>query len=506
MSVSAKQKRLRYRLLSWCRLSVALGILALFLRTFTSSLQKWSALRSALADTQFTGALMSGGLFSVVALTVLIVSALLGRWYCSLLCPLGTLQEVLRRAGARLGRKQGKYLSPWRLRYVVPALAGLGIFFALPPLFGVMDPISNFGRGVRGAYILAVEGAAAAPPVWAATGMFAVVLAFAALRGRRFCDWCPVGTLLGLFARVAPAGMNMNRDVCVGCGNCERACPMNCVDASNKKLDRDRCILCLSCAGSCAVGALDYGVRAPESTERRALFLKGFDLLAYGAGLAYLGSPVARGWRRRLVRAGGRENSPRNTGPETTFLDSVMPPGAPNAGHFLAHCIGCQACVAACPTGIIRTDRTSRPELDYTRGYCQYNCTECSHVCPAHALRPFPDIDEKRRTRIALSNLTRARCVVITRGESCGACAEVCPTHALRMEPLNDAPSLTAPVFDSTYCIGCGGCLNVCPADPKAFAVTGVTPQVRTPGMRPPDPEDEGAPALPMTAGDDFPF
>ncbi|MDR3265612.1 MAG: 4Fe-4S binding protein, partial [Synergistaceae bacterium] len=187
--MSAKQKRLRYRLLSRGRLVVALGVLALFLRTFTSSLQRWSDLRVALADTQFTGALMAGGLLSVVALAVLVVSALLGRWYCSLLCPFGTLQEAVRRVSAGLGRR-GKYLSPWRLRYVVPLLAGLGILFALPPLFVVMDPISNFGRGVRGLYILAAEGVSAAPLAWAATGMFAAVLAFAALRGRRFCDWC----------------------------------------------------------------------------------------------------------------------------------------------------------------------------------------------------------------------------------------------------------------------------------------------------------------------------
>jgi ferredoxin len=321
-----------------------------------------------------------------------------------------------------------------------------------------------------------------------------------------------VGTLLGLLARVAPAGMNMRGDVCVGCGNCERACPMNCVDAANKKLDRDRCVLCLSCAGTCAVGALDYGwTGAAENAgqTRRAFFSKGSGLLASVAGLVYLGSPVARGWRRRLSRVpgeAGERNSRVDTDAGTKFLDSVMPPGAQNAGHFPAHCIGCQACVAACPTGIIRTDRIARPELDYTRGYCQYNCTECSHACPAHALRPFADADEKRRTRIALSDLTRARCVVITRGQSCGACAEVCPTHALRMEPLSDGSLLTAPVFDPVYCIGCGGCLNVCPADPKAFVVRGVATQVRTPGMRQSEADDEGSPVLPMTTGDDFPF
>ncbi|MDR1873748.1 MAG: 4Fe-4S dicluster domain-containing protein [Synergistaceae bacterium] len=500
-------------MLSRGRLLVALGVLVLFLRTFTSSLLKWSDLRAALADSQFTGALMTAGLFSVVAVTVLLVSALLGRWYCSVLCPFGTLQEVFRRLCARW--RKGRYISVWPLRYFIPVLSGIGVVLAIPPLFVAMDPLSNFGRGVRSARLL-IAGDVVTPVTWAALGMFAAILALAALRGRRFCDWCPVGTLLGLCSRVAPFGMKMRRDACVGCGNCERTCPMNCVDASDKKLDRDRCVLCLSCAASCAVGALDYGrlgaVDSPVETEGRRLFIRrGAELLALAGGLTGLGGATVRAWNlyygeKRGDKTSGNEPSP-GAEAQTAFMEYILPPGARNVDHFLARCIRCQACAAACPTGIIRTDRIFLPELDYTQGYCQYNCTECLHVCPAHALLPFRDIEEKRRTRIALSSLDRATCVVITRRESCGACAEVCPTHALRMEPLSEGESLTAPVFDAAYCIGCGGCLNVCPAIPKAFAVTGVTPQVTTPGMRPSEAEDEVFQSFPAPAtGDDFPF
>jgi ferredoxin len=74
------------------------------------------------------------------------------------------------------------------------------------------------------------------------------------------------------------------------------------------------------------------------------------------------------------------------------------------------------------------------------------------------------------------------------------------------MEPLGGGSSLTVPVFDAEYCIGCGGCFHVCPAEPRAFVVTGVTPQVLTPGVRPPDPEDGGAFSLPAGADGEFPF
>jgi ferredoxin len=71
------------------------------------------------------------------------------------------------------------------------------------------------------------------------------------------------------------------------------------------------------------------------------------------------------------------------------------------------------------------------------------------------------------------------------------------------MVPLERDSPLTVPEFDASYCVGCGGCLSVCPAKPKAFAVHGVSPQTLTPGIR--RTEEENAPFLPALEGD-FPF
>ena len=362
-----------------------------------------------------------------------------------------------------------------------------------------MDPISNFGRGVRSVYAWIAEGGAAITPSVALTfGLFVFVLALAFLRGRRFCDWCPVGTLLGACASVAPFGMRLKRGACVSCGGCERVCPMNCIDSKNKTLDGDRCVLCLSCAGKCPVDALDYGTSFSADAERegrRAFLRGGGNVLGALAGAFYLGGATTQALK--ALPAG-------LPGSDSTRIDRILPPGAQSVGQFLSRCIGCQACVAACPAEIVRVDRSLHPRLDYTRGYCQYNCTECSHVCPTHALHPLHG--EKQRTRIGLSELDREKCVVVTRGESCGACAEVCPTHALRMEYLAPESLLTAPVFDPEYCIGCGGCFNVCPAEPRAFVVTGVSPQTRTPGIRPAESQKEETPPGVFTSGDEFPF
>ena len=496
MSVTAQEKRQRYRVLAWARFCAALVVLALFVRVFTSSLLQWQELRANLMVVQFSGALARGGPLAAVVLGWFAVTALFGRWYCGVVCPLGTVQEVVRKASslAVQGKLKKfltpKFISPWPLRYIVPVLAGLGL--------AVFDPMGFFGHGIRGFFVLAAEGLSAAAPLILGTAVvFAAILLLAATRGRRFCDWCPVGIVLGLCSRVAPFGIRLDRNACVACGGCERVCPMNCVNVRRKRLDRDRCVMCLRCTGACPVGALDYGLFSAVDAGRRTFLRKTGNLAAYAAGLVYLaGRPLHRLGRSFLT-------SRPSAG--SAFIDRVLPPGAQNARHFAGHCIGCLACASACSVGIIRADEHYFPYLDYTYGYCQYNCVECGNVCPAGAIHSLPR-EEKQRTRIALSEFTRPNCVIITRGQSCGACAEVCPTRALRMVPLGDDSPLTVPKFDAEYCIGCGGCLNVCPAEPKAFVVRGVSPQLTTPGMRPTLPEESAeTPPLPSTGGD-FPF
>jgi formate hydrogenlyase subunit 6/NADH:ubiquinone oxidoreductase subunit I len=365
------------------------------------------------------------------------------------------------------------------------------------------DPISTFGRSFGAIRLLLREGAYALPSVlWFSLAFLAVVLAFALLRGRRFCDWCPVGVALGCAARIAPFGVTMDRETCVACGLCERACPMNCVDALARTVDRARCVLCLSCAAACPNGSMRCGIpmrsRAGRHGKRRAFTV---DAVRRAAGLAlglvYFGGRNAR----NVINAGLPAKA---EGPVT--ISRILPPGALSESNYESRCVACGACVAACPVGVVKIADSPHPQLDYSGDYCQYSCTACGAVCPTAAIRHLTP-DEKRRTRVALSKLHLDRCVVVTNSQACGACAEVCPTHALVMEPYGGAGSgLTIPVYDEQYCIGCGACLYACPAEPRAFTLTGLAEQTRTEGIRP-DSDAERLPPLPAPPGEgDFPF
>jgi ferredoxin len=185
----------------------------------------------------------------------------------------------------------------------------------------------------------------------------------------------------------------------------------------------------------------------------------------------------------------------------------ILPPGAKNPIHYTGRCIACHACVAACPAGIITAKEDLHPHLDYNgaaTAACQFNCVECGRVCPTKAITPL-SVEEKHRTRIALSTLYFERCVVNTKHESCGACAEVCPTGALTMAAYSEPgiPFLTRPIYDERYCIGCGACLAACPAEPRAFTLAAVPEQSLTVGSRPPE---EAGDELRVESTDDFPF
>ncbi|MDE6224851.1 MAG: 4Fe-4S dicluster domain-containing protein, partial [Muribaculaceae bacterium] len=145
--------------------------------------------------------------------------------------------------------------------------------------------------------------------------------------------------------------------------------------------------------------------------------------------------------------------------------------GSRSLKHFRQHCTGCQLCVSQCPNEVLRpsTDLRSfmQPVMSYERGYCRPECTRCSQVCPAGAIKPV-DVAEKSAISIGHAVWVKSNCIVLTDGVSCGNCARHCPSGAITMVPLdsNDPESRKIPSVNAEKCIGCGACEYVCPARP----------------------------------------
>jgi Pyruvate/2-oxoacid:ferredoxin oxidoreductase delta subunit len=109
------------------------------------------------------------------------------------------------------------------------------------------------------------------------------------------------------------------------------------------------------------------------------------------------------------------------------------------------------------------------PVMKMTIGYCEYECTLCSQVCPTGAIRPL-EMAAKQAIRIGLAYIDRNRCLPYAYARACIVCEEHCPTpkKAIWLQevevagPGGERVTVAQPHVDPDLCIGCGICTNKC--------------------------------------------
>ena len=487
--------------------ALCFALVTLLFLDFTGTIHCWFGW---LAKIQFWPALLAlnvGVVIGLVALTLL-----LGRVYCSVICPLGVMQDVISWVSSRRG-KRFRYrfsYSPavsW-LRYAALALFVVAFAAGVGSLVALISPYSAYGRVasnlfapvyLAGNNLLAYAAermdsyAFYRTDIWlrgAATLAVAVVtlvaLAVLAWRnGRTYCNTiCPVGTVLGLLARFSLLKPRIDTDKCVNCGLCARHCKAACIDSKNHAIDYSRCVACMDCLSECKHGAISYcraGASAPvpvepkgksvsDASRRRALSATAFVALSSLASAQQKKKKTLQDFVDMKKDGGFAPIKERKT-PDR--VSPLAPPGALSVRNLERHCTGCQLCVSVCPNQVLRPSKglmtLMQPEMDYDRGYCRPECVKCSEVCPTGAIRPITRAD-KSAIQIGHAEWAKDRCIVVTDGMPCGNCERHCPTESIRMVPLDpgaDSP-LKIPVVNVETCIGCGACEHLCPARPYA--------------------------------------
>ena len=473
------------------------AITALFL-DFTGTAHAWLGWT---AKVQFLPALLA--LNVAVVAVLLLLTLLLGRVYCSVICPMGVMQDIISWFSARRKKKRHRFsYSPEKkvLRYgvfglfVAAMLAGLGSVVAL------LAPYSSYGRIAanlfapvyrwgNNLFALIAERAdsyafyhtdvwlKSVPTFVIAVGTLIIIGVLAWRNGRTYCNTiCPVGTLLGFFSRFSLLRPVIDTSKCRDCGLCSRGCKAACIDFKNHRIDYSRCVACMDCLDACRQDALHLKCRlgkhaapdkanaaTPKPSEGADGSRRAF--LTLTATLAT--ASVVKAQKKKVD--GGLAVIEDKKKPERAT--PIVPPGAMSAQHFAQHCTGCQLCVSACPNDVLRPSESlstlMQPEMSYERGYCRPECTRCSEVCPAGAILPI-SIADKSSTRIGHAVWVRKNCVPLTDGVECGNCARHCPSGAILMVPSdsNDDESVKIPVVNAARCIGCGACENLCPARP----------------------------------------
>lgn len=192
--------------------------------------------------------LLGGAIFLVV---------LVGRYFCGWICVIGTLQELARKAGAKLMRKTElvipeKIDRPLRyLKYGVLIWSLWATWKTATLVIRPYDPMAAYGHMFSGNLT----------DLWNEFAVGLLILVGSIIGSffvdRIFCKYlCPLGAFLGLFSKISLFRIQREESACINCKLCSRKCPVNIPVDEVKEVRSAECIGCLSCITTCPTGKM----------------------------------------------------------------------------------------------------------------------------------------------------------------------------------------------------------------------------------------------------------
>ncbi len=222
------------------------------------------------------------GMFLLAAF--LAIAFLFRKSFCSWLCPVGTISELLWRAGRNIFKRNFrlprgldiplrglKYILLGLFLYAVGGMSAEAIAMFLQSPYGLIADVKmlNFFRQLSLTAAVVI-------------GVLAVLSIFVQNFWCRYL--CPYGALLGLPALLSPLRIRRDPAVCIDCAKCAKACPSILPVDKLIAVRSAECTGCLECVAVCpAQGALQMA-----ATKKRAV-----PAWAMAAGIAILFLGVA---------------------------------------------------------------------------------------------------------------------------------------------------------------------------------------------------------------------
>ncbi len=212
---------------------------------YSSTMSSWgsSGIQSALA------------FFIIISVVVLIGTLLYGRRFqCSSICLFnGFAAEVFDPAIPLIGKTKRLKTRTQRFMNILRLVfLGTELFFVLYwaiYLLGItIAPIDIITKIESYKYLM---------------GELLLCLFFwVAFIGRGYCYYCPLGTVLSGFARIAGQKITTNNTKCIQCNKCNETCPMS-IDIKSKAIigksvQDTRCVGCGHCVDECPTANLGY--------------------------------------------------------------------------------------------------------------------------------------------------------------------------------------------------------------------------------------------------------
>lgn len=206
-------------------------------------------------------------------LTFLLFFIVLNKAFCGWICPLGTVQEWIYKAGRFFGVGTRRVPEAGRRRVSVIKWGILVLFILVLPLVSGMgfgphslrDPWCQVCPSRIATTLLAADAEQVALPLkgdWTETAftafrdlMFGFGAVFALTFRQPFCRICPMLALHALFRRFAPLRLAKKASSrCDRCGLCAKACPMDIKAVQTEvgaRAFHEDCTLCGRCVAFC---------------------------------------------------------------------------------------------------------------------------------------------------------------------------------------------------------------------------------------------------------------
>ncbi|MCP4573927.1 MAG: 4Fe-4S binding protein [bacterium] len=422
----------------------------------------------------------SAEILFVLALIPVLLTLIIGRFFCGWICPMGAINQFLSHFSIRLGRKRENVATGLlKTKYMVLILILISAAFA-GNMGMVLDPFSLLGRTsavlmIPGSKNLLTEALPGAIRLQAeVVGVFfLLILALNFFKRRFYCNYvCPLGAFYGLLARFSLLSFRSEQE-CNGCDACARHCTYG--GSLAGEYSKQDCTVCFNCVTECDRNSV--GFSSPRLVPQQRIDLGRRGLFgSIGAGALMLMVPMVSYSKKASRRLFAR------------------PPGSVNENDFLDRCIRCGLCVQTCPTNFIQhagletgVEGLWTPVVNASAGYCEDECRRCTDGCPTGAIESL-SLTEKRYFKIGTAEVDRSRCRPFAEGVNCTICTDACVPRAISYREIDTVNYRGDPVrvngifVDSTLCNGCGICEFKCPrTDVPGIVLRSVAEQRESP-------------------------
>jgi len=204
--------------------------------------------------------------FVCISVIVLIGTLLFGRRFqCSSICLFnGFAAEIFEPAIPLIGKRKKPKPGTLRLLYILRWLfLAMALFFVSYWVLYLLGIISAGNINI----ITKIESYK-----YLAGELLMMMFFWIAFIGRGYCYFCPLGTVLSLFGKIAGQKITTDNTKCVQCNKCNDACPMS-IDIKGKAANgifvQDiKCVGCGHCVDECPTKNLRYSTRFIDTCSK----------------------------------------------------------------------------------------------------------------------------------------------------------------------------------------------------------------------------------------------